>query len=165
MSIAVSALLKTPLPIIAAVRIVSSGFLFLAVVVWFGFGIEIELPQKILTITVCLIAGFSGLFSSRKLVDSFYINISREGDVTFAIASSQLISTEVVTAADPAKAKLLPGTTIWPHFIVLRLSLANGHIVFIPVMKRLVEEHTFRSLSVACKWILRHNDPAQGTKS
>lgn len=163
MSIAVSALLKTPLPIIAAVRIVSSGFLFLAATVWFGLGVEIELPQKILTITVCLIAGFSGLFSSRKLVNSFYISISRRGDVTFATASSQSISSAF--AVDPANAELMPGTTIWPHLIVLRLSLANGQIVFIPVMKGLVDEHTFRGLSVACKWILRHNDPAQGAKS
>lgn len=165
MSIAVTALLKTPLPIIAAVRIISSGFLFLAATIWFGFGIEMAAKQKIVTIVTCLIAASFGLYYSRRLVKSFYISISSDGSITLVELYSPTVHEEKDANGWPEIAQLLPGTTVWPHLIMMRLSMANGHVVFIPVMRALTDQQMFRSLAVACKWILRQNDPAQGAKS
>ena len=165
MTIAVSALLKTPLPIIAAVRVVSGGFIFLAVAVWFGIGVAMELPHKILTVVMCLSAATSGIYYSHKLVKSVYISISPIGTVTFNELCSGSVKKNPKTAEDNETVELLPGTTVWPHFIILRLALASGRIVYIPIMKGQTPEQDFRSLAVACRWILRQNDPAQGTKS
>lgn len=165
MSIAIQKLLQPPLPIIAAVRIICSGFLFLAVAVGFEFGVEMVPQQKIFTIAVCLIASFCGIYYSCRLVKSFYISISSHGSIALTIGVSASGDEAINAGSGPQAAELMAGTTVWPSLIILRLQLADGRIVCIPVIKGFTDEQSFRILAVACKWILRQNDPAQGAKS
>jgi toxin CptA len=57
--------------------------------------------------------------------------------------------------------RLLPDSTIWPHLLLLRLQADTGKITVIPVLPDCVSRDSFRALSVACRWIAAHNNPAE----
>lgn len=56
-------------------------------------------------------------------------------------------------AEQGGNAVLMPGSTLWPHFMLLRLRKDDGQVVSWPVWQHSVEPGAFRALSVACRSI------------
>lgn len=56
-------------------------------------------------------------------------------------------------AAPGVPVRLLPGSTLWPHFLLLRLQTETGLVFNLPVWQGSVAAGMFRPLSVACRSI------------
>jgi toxin CptA len=59
---------------------------------------------------------------------------------------------------------LMPDSTLWPAFLLLRLETDEGRIVVLPILPDSVEGGGFRALAVACRWIAAHNNPKDHTQ-
>lgn len=58
-----------------------------------------------------------------------------------------------VSASNAPPLRLLPGSTLWPALLVLRLSDDQGRIVTLVVQRALPATKAFRELAVACRAI------------
>lgn len=57
--------------------------------------------------------------------------------------------------------QMLPGSTLWPFFILLRLRQQNKKITVVPFFLCSLSPQSFRRLSIACRWIAARNETAQ----
>jgi hypothetical protein len=57
--------------------------------------------------------------------------------------------------------QMMPDSTIWPFFILLRLRKQNKKLIVVPFFPGDLSPELFRRLSVACRWIAARNDAAQ----
>ncbi|HEY4316212.1 MAG TPA: hypothetical protein VGN04_01290 [Herbaspirillum sp.] len=65
-------------------------------------------------------------------------------------------------AADRSEiVQLMPGSTLWPFFILLRLRQQNKNMIVVPFFWGSLSPQHFRRLSVACRWIAARNDVLQ----
>jgi hypothetical protein len=48
---------------------------------------------------------------------------------------------------------LLEDSTLWPQLLLLRLRSETGRVIVLPILSDSVGLHSFKSLSVACRWI------------
>lgn len=48
---------------------------------------------------------------------------------------------------------IMEDSTLWPKLLLLRLRSDNGGLTILPILPDSVSLQTFRSLSVACRWI------------
>jgi toxin CptA len=56
--------------------------------------------------------------------------------------------------------RMMPGSTLWPFFILLRLQQQNKQITTVPFFLYSLSPQSFRRLSIACRWIAARNDAA-----
>ncbi|MDB5992232.1 MAG: hypothetical protein JWQ10_3635 [Herbaspirillum sp.] len=57
--------------------------------------------------------------------------------------------------------QMMPDSTLWPFFILLRLRLQNKKVIAVPFFQGDLSPELFRRLSVACRWIAARKDGAQ----
>jgi toxin CptA len=57
--------------------------------------------------------------------------------------------------------QMMPDSTIWPFFILLRLRKQNKKLIVVPFFPGNLSPELFRRLSVACRWIAVRNDATQ----
>ena len=61
--------------------------------------------------------------------------------------------------AGPTRMRLLPGSTLWPQLLVLRLRAAqHGAVLTLPVLPDSLPPAQFRALAVACMCIARRDN-------
>jgi toxin CptA len=92
---------------------------------------------------------------------------ARNGKVRLAIAQNGQISLvlqrnerfPVVKRAEIVQ--MMPGSTLWPFFILLRLRLQNRKMIVVPFFWGDLSSQRFRRLSVACRWIATRIDTPQ----
>ena len=105
---------------------------------------------------VCVAAAIRFFFPPRALSNTCAIDISGVGEI-------RLHHTGRV-AADPSNlfpkwqhrgevVQLLKDSTLWSSMLLLRLQSANGHVFVVPVLPDSMDAVSFRSLSIACRWI------------
>jgi toxin CptA len=64
--------------------------------------------------------------------------------------------------AEPAEiVQMMPGSTLWPFFILLRLRQQNKKMIVVPFFAGNLSPELFRRLSIACRWIAARNDVHQ----
>ena len=56
--------------------------------------------------------------------------------------------------------QMMPDSTLWPFFILLRLRLQNKKVIAVPFFQGDLPPELFRRLSVACRWIAARNNAA-----
>lgn len=57
--------------------------------------------------------------------------------------------------------QMMPGSTLWPFFILLRLRKQNKKMIVVSFFWGSLSPQLFRRLSVACRWIAVRNDVHQ----
>jgi hypothetical protein len=57
--------------------------------------------------------------------------------------------------------QMMPGSTLWPFFILLRLRLQNRKMIVVPFFWGDLSPQRFRRLSIACRWIAARTDTPQ----
>lgn len=132
-----------------------------------AFGRAIDLPPA-LRATLALILTVIPLWAIRTIIwrgKSLRIDISEHGQITVAedkacpheglLTGSEKAIRE--QDAGSAVVKLLPDSTIWPHFLLLRLRDENHRIRNVLILRDCMSIEDFRALSVACRWIAAHN--------
>jgi len=105
---------------------------------------------------VLAVSGFFLVLGARK---TFHIDISGVGQIRLRqdtdLAASAAHTENAMTDGQSSEevVQLLADSTLWPHFMLLRLQLARGGIVSIPVLPDSMDATSFRRLSLACRWI------------
>jgi hypothetical protein len=90
----------------------------------------------------------------------------RDGKITLMIAGDGQISLlrrrqGHLAGVDQLEiVQMMPDSTLWPFFILLRLRLQNKKVIAVPFFQGDLPPELFRRLSVACRWIAARNDAA-----
>ncbi|MDB5118704.1 MAG: flagellar hook-length control protein [Mucilaginibacter sp.] len=111
----------------------------------------------------CGIAGIGVLFA----VFACFTLYKRCGSIALTITDSgQMrlsgLNQDYVGGEDRADiVQMMPDSTIWPFFILLRLRKQNKKLIVVPFFPGNLSPELFRRLSVACRWIATRNDAAQ----
>jgi hypothetical protein len=165
MTIAVSAVVASSRMLMALTGIAFSVAIYLLVLLGFGSAYVFPIYLRILWLLGGILLGLVGIrriIASRK---SLHIDISGNGQITveednaMAMMSGQYCSQ--VGDSGCRGVRLLPGSTIWPFLMVLRLQAEDRTIRNVVVLPDSVSPGNFRKLAVACRWIAAHNDQAE----
>ncbi|WP_050808603.1 hypothetical protein [Collimonas fungivorans] len=112
---------------------------------------DLALPERLALALLCLAAAICGITRYYRSRHAVHIDISGSGRLRIAdMATAQAAPT---AKQMPSPAKLLEGTTLWSHLLLLRLRLDSGSVRTIAILPDCVSHDTFRNLSVACRWI------------
>ena len=157
MSIAVSAVVKPSTLLLGMVTCMSVGISLLGIAIGFG-GIG-ELPST-LRIAYALFSIFLAIFGFYWTVKSrktHHIDISGIGQIRLGEYRHSSAQGAVVEDGDSELVTLMSDSTLWPHLLVLRLRGADEQTKIILILRDSVGHEIFRSLSVACRWIVLRN--------
>ncbi|WP_150118794.1 flagellar hook-length control protein [Collimonas fungivorans] len=121
---------------------------------------DLALPERLALALLCLAAAIYGITRYYRGRRAVHIDISGSGCIRIA---DMAIAQAMPTAKQiPSPAKLLEGTTLWSHLLLLRLRLDSGSVRTIAILPDCVSHDTFRNLSVACRWIASQSRPNAG---
>jgi toxin CptA len=116
----------------------------MAVALWLVLGDVAFLPW-LARLALSGLIGLACLFAvwqARAQLQPSRLHIAAQGQISLAAAGRK--STLV---------QLLPGSTLWPHCLVLRLRDERGKVHVLLILPDSVAVHEFRALLVACRWI------------
>jgi len=143
-------------------------FAVLLVAGMIGSGLSGDLPQhvRLIIAVICLLLAFMGFFRAFGARKTFHIDISGVGQIRLGqdidlAASALRAQNEVRGQSSGEVVQLLADSTLWPHFMLLRLQSDAGRIISVPVLRDCMSEESFRALAVACHWIAAQNAGAE----
>lgn len=98
-------------------------------------------------------ASWSSFFFAQK---SYLIAISSVGQIRLLELGASVDNGLTVLnndSSDKFIVKLQDNSTLWPTLLLLRLRSDNGHLAILCILQDSVSPQSFRSLSVASRWI------------
>jgi len=157
MSIAIYAVIK-PSPTLHVLTCgMCLGVLSIAAAVALGLVGQLLPPAlRILISVCCTFIAFSAFYQRLCSRSEFHIHISGSGQIRLAEckpAGPGSTNKSSSLAKMGMEARLMPATTIWPWLLLLRLQLDDRSVVVVPIFPDCVPANTFRTLSVACRWL------------
>jgi toxin CptA len=165
MSIAVSAVVYPSRVLLVMVGAMSVTVVAIGIAVAMGLVGELSTtPRLFLGALVVFLAVF-GFYHGARLRKPIHIDISGAGQLrlTDVSAAGPCIDTNwphVRTNGEVVR--LLKNSMIWPHLLLLRLQSESGKMTILMVLPDSVSRDNYRALSVACRWIAAHSNPAEG---
>jgi hypothetical protein len=169
MTITVSALVKPSKILQLAVCI--NGILILLIATLIGMGKVGELSFLMRwTISAAMIVvaalALSTVFLRRK---TFHIDISGIGQIRLkediGIGGLRRQREEHKNGNSSHLVQLMEDSTIWPYLLLLRLRAENRRIHTLVILPDCMDQHAFRTLAVACRWIAAQNVHHVDTKA
>ncbi|HEU4376672.1 MAG TPA: flagellar hook-length control protein [Telluria sp.] len=100
-----------------------------------------------LVAAACLLAGAAVLGSLARRPNVRRIDISGVGQLRLTVQQG----IDAAAAAPSVPMRLLPGSTLWPGLLLLRLGAADGAVCALALVPDSVEAGQFRRLSVALR--------------
>jgi hypothetical protein len=167
MSIAVSAVVRPSRYLRALVA--AYGLTNVAAAVAAGLLLPDRLGGAPLCAAFFLCAGAFLLHGCTTLTKTRRIDISGVGQLRLTVQQDMRMRTadDAVLAGAGAvgvPVALLPGTTIWPAVMLLRLRSEQGEVTLLPVLRDSVARGEFRALAVAVAAIGGRNKSLQGKR-
>ena len=128
-----------------------------------GMGLvgELSVLMRLICALLCVIlacAGFVNMLRRRKI---HHLDISGTGQIRLRLvvkaASRETLNiAPEAPNADGILVTLLADSTLWPHFLMLRLQDEVGRVHLLPILADGLSAESFRAVSVACRWIAAH---------
>jgi hypothetical protein len=108
----------------------------------------------------CVAAAVYGLRSAWRSRQAWGLDISGTGQIRLHRAANieqrPSSDTENCSPPDGLLVILLPDSTMWPRFLLLRLQDGEGAVHHVAILSDSVPSEAFRAVSVACRWIAAH---------
>ena len=142
MSIAISAVIRPSLSLRVAQAALCAALL--ACAAWCGPGVAGAL---------LLVAGFAGALCQRRLVKLARIDISAVGQVRLTVYHQR----DAQHARTGQGVQLLPGSTLWPGLLLLRLGGEAGPVVWLAVLPDSAAPDVRRRLALAARAVALGN--------
>jgi hypothetical protein len=121
---------------------------------------DMALWARLLCATACLSLAGGGFAATLRGRNAYRLDISGSGQIRLTLLARSTSRATEITASDPNEGgmlvTLLADSTLWPHFMLLRLQDQNGRLHALPILPDSVSAESFRALSVACRWIAAH---------
>ena len=156
MSIAVSAVVRPSRLLLTMVSTACLCVILIAALVGCNYFVIFPIWSRLLLTLIYFIVANAcwGLFF---FTQKFYlISISSAGQIRLLeLGSSAKNVPEVFDANNTAwfAVNLLEDSTLWPKLLLLRLRSETGYVIVLPILPDSVSSQSFKSLSVACRWI------------
>lgn len=158
MSIAVSAVIQAPKPLLALVAGMCVILLGVAILVATDAVANLSVPVKMLVAVICVIIVVTAYARTWLRAAKYIIHISANGQIRLVtqMINARVIGDDVVGAE---MVHLLPSSTICSSLLLLHLQNERRQITIIIIFPGMVATESFSALLVACRWILlRHVD-------
>ena len=150
-----------PSRLLRALLLLMSALLFCAfVLLWQMAATEVRLVVCQLSALVCAAAALRVLYRALRPTKSFVIDVSGTGAIRLHHTGQVAADAGHSVSNDQQGGEvvqLLKDSTLWSSMMLLRLRLANGRVVVIPVLSDAMSADSFRHLSIACRWIIRQD--------
>jgi toxin CptA len=163
MSIAVSAVVR-PSRILRAV-VAAYGLANVAAAFAVGAWRPAGFAAPLLAAALFAIAALFLLHSCAAATKTHRIDISGPGTLRVTVQQDMATDGAVAAPAGPPggfPVALLPGSTLWPQLLLLRLGTEEGAVLLLPVLRDSVSPGVFRALAVAVGALGGGNKPLQG---
>lgn len=111
---------------------------------------------------VCVLAVLALFLYARWQQKVFVIDISGTGSIGLHHTGRVAADPHFFVSDDQHSSEvfqLLKDSTLWSSMLLLRLRSANGQVFTVPVLPDSVSAASFRSLSIACRWIVSQELP------
>lgn len=124
------------------------------------------LPRMSLAV-MCIFLALFGFFRTVQTRKTHHIDISDVGQIRLAEYSplatspSQFVPSQARRTGEVVS--LMAHSTLWPYMLLLRLKTEDRQVTVLLIFPDSIDGGGFRALSVACRWIAAHNNPAEQT--
>jgi hypothetical protein len=166
MSIAVSAVIRPSRLLLAAVGVMCICILSVAAAIGFGAVGELPFQSRIVIGGICTAIAFLGVFEAIQSRKTFRIDISGVGQIRLVEDNGAAGFSQAGHRPDQRGSgevmQLMADSTIWPTLLLLRLKGQDRRIRHVLILPDCITVDSFRTLSVACRWIAAHNNRAEG---
>jgi len=160
MSIAASVVVSPSKRLLTLVAALCLGVVAIGAALAVGALGELALWARLLCGSACLLLAGGGFVVTLRGRDTYRLDISGSGQIRLTLLARKPSRAAAITASDPNEGgmlvTLLADSTLWPHFMLLRLQDQNGRLHALPILPDSVSAESFRALSVACRWIAAH---------
>jgi toxin CptA len=160
MSIAVSVVVMPSRLLLTVVAALCACASAIGGLIGLGMVGELAVLARLVCALLCIslvAAGFVRMMQRRKI---HHLDISGSGQISLRIAKSASREMPNIVAetpnADGILVTLLADSTLWPHFLMLRLQDEDGKVHPLPILADSLPAESFRAVSVACRWIAAH---------
>jgi toxin CptA len=166
MSIAISAVVKSSRLASALLAILSVGSAAIGLAIVCGTVSELPFLMRAAIAIGCMFAACYGLCSASSNSEKrHHIDISGIGKIRLveynALADSTFPDAGKPVADAGEVVSLMGDSTLWSFLLLLRFTTENRRVKTILILPDSVDRDVFRALSVACRWIVAHNNPAE----
>ncbi len=165
MSLAVSAVVKPSLALFILTTGMCVGILLFGLFTAVGLSGDFSTPIRSIITCISIVMAFLGFYSALSRRIEYRIDISGTGQIRLLAMKSTsdiiLLNRKMSDEKSSNVLQLLAGSTIWPGLMLLRLRDERGGQMILPILFDSVSPHSFRALSVACRWIALHKSPAE----
>ncbi|MBS0308854.1 MAG: hypothetical protein JSS58_07775 [Proteobacteria bacterium] len=154
MSIAVAAVVKPS----RILRVLVMGMHFLPALVLLSLARfdELLLFWRWLFWTLGIAIVLTAIRHARRAGGMLHIDISGSGQIRVSEAGALSSVATTFAAGEMQKVRLKPSSTIWPFLLLLRLERQDGKIVNKVILPDSMSADSFRTLSVALRWLAIH---------
>lgn len=164
MSIALSVVIKPSRLAFLLVGAICLSCVFVGVSIALSLTGEMSFAWRMLLCVICMAIGISGLHYASRKRTAHHIDISGIGQIrlveTTALVAPPRGDAPRAQEPLPATVRLMDDSTLWPFLMVLRLHTGQGRAKTVIVLPDSVGRADFKALSVACRWIVAHRNPA-----
>lgn len=161
MSIAVSAVVQPSRILLALNGAMALIAVCVAIAIGAGHVTDMPIPLRALLSTLVFFLASFGFYHGMRCRKTIQLDISGTGQIRLLKAGGKPSCAATIrphVGGSGEVVRLMDNSTIWPHMLLLRLQLENGGETVVPVLPDSVDRDTFRSLSVACRWISVQNE-------
>ncbi|MES2832246.1 MAG: protein YgfX [Pseudomonadota bacterium] len=153
MSIAVSALI-IPSRIVKVLTVVMcAGAIAIGATIGAGVSNDLMLGVRLTLAAVCILSALSVIKNVWANGESHRLDISATGIISICVADSAKTDITSNSQQRPHICTLLPSSTLWSSMMILNLQGHDGRKSTLVVFPDTLSNESFRSLSVACRWL------------
>jgi hypothetical protein len=160
MSIAASVVVRPSRHLLTLVATLCLGVVAIGGVLALGALAELAFWTRLLCASACLLLAGGGFAATRRGRSAYRLDISGSGQIRLSLCVPKAARATDIAASEPNEGgmlvTLLADSTLWPHFMLLRLQDQSGRLHALPILPDSVSAESFRALSVACRWIAAH---------
>jgi hypothetical protein len=131
----------------------------IGIVLALGMVGELSLFNRLACALALFALAIVGIYRLKRLQDSYALDIGGTGQIrltALAVSAKQGNHSNIHPLWRGMLVTLLPDSTLWSRFMVLRLQDDGGRIHVLPIWADSVSSESFRALAVACRWIAAH---------
>lgn len=156
MSIAVSTAVKPSRLLLAMVGTMCACIVLVGALLGFGMVSDLPFWSRVTVAASCTCIALVAYYCGLRIRKPCRIDISADGQIRL---TQSVVSANSRWNSDLVR--LMPDSTLWTHLLLLRFQAEDGRMSVLPVLPDSVSKGEFRALSVACRWVAAHNNPAE----
>lgn len=164
MSIAVSAIVQPSRLLIAMVGAISALVSVFALLVASGHIGQLPFVPRLALGTAAFFLSLFGFYHGVRDRKTIQLDISGTGLIRLiemGDRGSCMNSNWPHVRYSGEQVRLMRTSTIWPNLLILRFQSDDGKTTILPILPGCVASHSFRAISVACRWIAAQNQPSE----